>query len=105
MYLQYHGSQQSTDRANNILFYALWALYALTMANIIVDIQQFFWTDPVSMDDHHCLTLFQLFLQTLQILYHLQIIDATIFGLCDVIAQIILVRTTDNGYHYSSNSS
>ena len=32
MYLQHRGSQQGTDRANNIFFYALWVLYALTTA-------------------------------------------------------------------------
>ena len=55
IYLQHRGSQQGTNRANNILFYALWVLYALTMATIIVDILKFFWNDPVSMDDHRCL--------------------------------------------------
>ena len=60
MYLQRHGSHQSTDRAKNILFYALWVLYTLTTATIIVETVTVCWTDPVSMDDHRCLTLFQL---------------------------------------------
>ena len=55
MFLQHCGSQQSTDRAKIIFLYALWVLYGLTMATIIVDILQFFWNDPVSMDDHRCL--------------------------------------------------
>ena len=57
------------------------------------------------MDDHRRLALFQLVLQNIETLYHLEIIDATLFALCDVIAQSILVRATGNCYHYSSNSS
>ena len=98
-YLQHHGSQQSTDRANNTLFYALWALYALTTATIIVDMLHF-WIGAVSMDDHACLTLFQSVVQNVD---HLSIIDATLFALCDVTAQSILVRSTANSYHYSSD--
>ena len=64
MYLQHRGSQQSTNRAKNILFYALWVLYALTTAIVIVGILQACWIDAVSMDDHHCLTLFQLVYRT-----------------------------------------
>ena len=56
------------------------------------------------MDDHRRLTLFQLVLQNSETLYHLEIIDATLFALCDVIAQSILVRPTGNTYP-SSNSS
>ena len=41
MYLQHRGSQQGTDRAKNILFYALWVLYGLTTATIIVDVLTF----------------------------------------------------------------
>ena len=59
----------------------------------------------VSMDDHRCLTLFELVLQNVETVYHLEIIDVTLFALCDVIAQTILVRTTGNTHHYSSNSS
>ena len=95
MYLQHCGSQQSTDRANskNILFYALWGLYALTAATIIIEMLQFCWNDSVSMDDYHCSTsLLQLILQNVEILYHLEIIEITLFGFCDVIAQSILVR-------------
>ena len=98
MYLQHRGSQQSTDRANNILFYALWVLYALTTATIIVDTLGFCWNNPVSMDDHRCLTLFQLVLQSIEILYHFQITQGTIFAFCDVMAQFILVRTPGNAY-------
>ena len=58
MYLQHRGSQQSTDREKNILLYALWVLYALTTANIIIDMLEFWWNDAVSMDDHRCLTFF-----------------------------------------------
>ena len=80
-------------------------LYALTTATIIVDVLELYWIIDmtVSMDDHRFLNLFQLVLQTLEILNHLDIIDITLFGLCDVIAQSILVRTTGNGYYYSSN--
>ena len=104
IYLQHRGSQQGTNRANNILFYALWVLYALTTATIIVHILIFFSNDAVSMDDHRCLTLFELVLQNVETVYHLEIIDVTLFALCDVISQSILVRTTGNDY-YLSNSS
>ena len=50
------------------------------------------------------LTLFQLVLQNVEILYHLDIIEGTVFALCDIIAQSILVRANNN-HHYSSNSS
>ena len=43
IYPQHYGSQQSTDRTNNIIFYALWALYALTTATIIIDMLMSFW--------------------------------------------------------------
>ena len=92
MYLEHHGSQQNTDKAKNILFYALWALYALTAATNIIDIIYFLFPDPVSMDDHGCLILFQLVVQTN--CYHLGIIVVTLFACCDFIAQSILVRTT-----------
>ena len=52
MYLQHRGSQQGTDRAKNILFYALWVLYALSVATSIIEILIFCWSDAVSMDDH-----------------------------------------------------
>ena len=103
MFLQHCGSQQSTDRAKNILFYALWALYVLTMATSIFDIIEWCWIDAVSMDDHRCLSLFQLIIQNIEILYHLQIIEVTLLACCDFIAQIILVCTTGNCYRYSSN--
>ena len=57
MYLQHRRSQQSTNRANNILFYALWVLYALSVAISIIDILGSFWIEPVSMDDHPLLNL------------------------------------------------
>ena len=103
MYLQHCGSQQSTDRSKNILFYALWVLYAFTTATIIVDTLEFCWIDPVSMDDHCCSTVFQLILQNIEILHYLEIIQATLFGLCDAIAQLILVRMTGNTYHLSNS--
>ena len=110
MYLQCHGSQQSTDtsRAKHILFYALWVLYALSAATGMIDILALSWTHRVGMDDHRCLTLFQLVVQNIEIAHHLEIIGVTIFAYCDFTAQFILVRTTGNiAYHllYSSNSS
>ena len=42
------------------------------------------------------LTLFQLVLQNVEILYHLDIIEGTVFALCDIIAQSILVRASNN---------
>ena len=97
--LKHSGLQKSTDRARNILFYALSVLYALTTATFIVDMLQFCWIE-VGIDDHCCLTLFQLVLQKVEIQYHLQIIQSIIFAFCDVMAQSILVRTTGNAYHY-----
>ena len=60
MYLQPRGLQKSTDRANNILFYALWVLYALTMGTCIVDMIISFWPDAVSVDDLRRLMLFSI---------------------------------------------
>ena len=105
IYLQHHGSQQSTHRTNNILFYALWVLYALTMATSIVEILTFCSVYAVSMDNHRCLTLFELVLQNVETVYQINLIDGTLFALCDVMAQSILVCTTGNTHHYSSNSS
>ena len=70
------------------------------MAISIIDILTLCWVDAVSMDDHHCLTLFQLVAQNVEILYHLAIISVTAFACCDFIAQFILVHTTGNAYHY-----
>ena len=95
IYLAHRGSRQSTDKAKNILFYALCVLYALTAATNIIDILVSSWPDLVSVDDHGCLILFQLVvLQTMIIAYHLQIIGVTLFACCDFIAQSILVCTT-----------
>ena len=103
MYLQHSGSQQSTYKAKNILFYALWVLYALSAATVIFDILTFCWVYAVSMDDHRCLTLFQLFLQNIETQYYdLDIIENTVFACCDFITQIILVRTTGNAYYFSN---
>ena len=82
-------------------------LYALTTADGITDVLHY-WNGAVSIDHHRCcLTSFQLvlLLQTIKILYHIEIIEITIFAACDVIAQSILVRPTGNGYYYSFNSS
>ena len=35
MYWQHQGSQKNTDKAKNIIFYALWVLYALSAVNYI----------------------------------------------------------------------
>ena len=45
MYSQQHHSksQQSTDKAKNILFYALWVLYALSVVTIVIDILVISW--------------------------------------------------------------
>ena len=56
MYLQHYRSQQSTNRAKNILFYALCVLYALSATIIIVDILELCWIDAVGMNDHRFLT-------------------------------------------------
>ena len=57
IYLQHH---QSTDKAKNILFYALSVLYALSAATSIIDILQFPFRDAVSLDDYSCLTFFSI---------------------------------------------
>ena len=66
MYLNHHGSQQSAYKAKNIIFYALWLLYALSAAITIIHILGIYWwdavvswRDAVSKDDHGCLTLCQ----------------------------------------------
>ena len=100
MYLEHHGSRQGTDKAQKILFYALCVLYALSAATNIMDcILTFPLPDRVSMDDHDCLILFQLVVQT--IAYHIQIIEVTLFACCDFIAQSILVRTIGNGLSFT----
>ena len=75
MYLQHHGSQKSTDKAKNIIFYALCALYALSMADTIIDL--ILRLGEVSMDHHACLTLFQLVLQDIEIVYPSVVIQST----------------------------
>ena len=97
MYLQHHGSQKNTDKVKNILFYALCVLYALSASICIMAIVNCFGLNPVSMDDHGCLTLFQLIVQN--ILKYLGIVGNTTFACSDFIAQFILVRTTSNSYH------
>ena len=96
MYVQHCGGlQQSTaNRAKNILFHALWVLYALTTATVIIDMLQFCWNDTVNMEDQ----------QTIEIQLHLEIIQYTVFACCDFMAQIILVcsLTTGDGYHLSN---
>lgn len=57
IHLHHHGSQQKTDdKAKNILFYALWVLYALTAATSIIDMLPFSWRYAVSMYDYCCST-------------------------------------------------
>ena len=103
MYLQHRGSQQSTDKAKNILFYALCVLYALTAATCIMAILKFFVElDTVSIDDHGCLTLFQLVVQNNETVYHIQIIRIVIFACSDFMAQLILVRTTGQSLSFTS---
>ena len=61
MYLQHRlgsDSQQCTGKEKNILFHALWVLYFLSAATGILNIVGFSLRDPVSMDEHRCLTLF-----------------------------------------------
>ena len=102
VYLQQRGSQQRTDKAETMFFYALWLIYALSAVTMILDTVVFCWPF-VSVDDDNCLTLFQFVLQNVKTQYHLNIIEATVFALCNFMAQIILVRTTGNTYHYLSN--
>ena len=71
---------------------------------LIIEMLQFSWNDAVSTDDHRCSNLFELVVQNAESLYHFEIIEVTLFALCDVMAQSILVRPTGN-YHYSFNSS
>ena len=55
MYLQHNRSQKRTDKARNILFYALWILYALSAVNYITFISKMsYLEESVSMDDHGC---------------------------------------------------
>jgi len=74
MYLQHYGLQQSTNKANNILFYALSVLYALTVAVGIIDI-----LGPILVE------------KNIEFWYHRQIIQVTTFACCDFISQFILI--------------
>ena len=107
MHLQHHGSQKD---AKNILFYALWVLYALSAGTSIIHIITIYWRNAVSMDVHGCLTFLQLIVQNVEILYlreiiRLEIIQVTVFACCDFIAQFILVSTAGNAYHLPSSCS
>ena len=99
MYFQQRGSQQRTDKAETMFFYALWVIYALSAATVILDIVVALYWPYVSVDNDNCLTLFQFVLQNVEIIieYHqVVIIEATVFALCNFMAQIILVRTAGN---------
>jgi len=76
MYLQHHwhGSQQSTDKAKNILFYALWVLYTLSAVTGVADMLAVSWRDA-----------------SLEIVHQLGIIQVVAFACCDFIAQFILI--------------
>ena len=98
MYLQRHGSQKSAYKAKNIVFYALWVLYALSAVTSIVEILDI--SVSVSMDNHGCLISFQLLVRNIVVNHRvLGIIQITVFACCDFIAQFILVRTFGNAHH------
>ena len=92
MYLQHHGSPQRTEKTKSILFYALSVVYTLSATTIITDILVFSWPGAVSMNYHCCFNFFQLVVQNIEIVYHLQIMQAISFACCDFIAQSVLVR-------------
>ena len=69
---------------------ASYMLY-ITAATNIIDILASFWPDPVSMDYHGCLILFQLVVQT--IFYHLEVIGVTL--------SVSLVQVIDRVKKYS----
>jgi len=76
MYLQHHGSQQqNTDKAKNIIFYALWVLYALSAITSSVSIVLGCpWSSA-----------------NIEMVHHLGIIKVTAFACCDFITQFILI--------------
>jgi hypothetical protein len=53
LYLQYRGSTKSTDKANNIIFYALCALYFLSVAALLLDVSDFVISQAVSNNSLH----------------------------------------------------
>ncbi|KAF8815185.1 hypothetical protein BYT27DRAFT_7334049 [Phlegmacium glaucopus] len=68
--------KRSTDKRNNIIFYALCALYVLSVVTVVVDIARFTYNHIIG----DLTTTFQLgFLQTM------------VVGFCDFIAQSILI--------------
>ena len=93
MYLQHHGSPQRTEKTKSILFYALSVVYTLSATTIITDILVFSWPGAVSMNYHGCLIFLKLVVQSVEVVYHLQIIQGIAFAFCDFIAQSVLVRT------------
>jgi len=79
MYLQYQASKKSADIMQNILFYLLCILYLLSIITIAGDITDFILTYLDTRPHSVSLLLNLLFLQI------------TVTGLCDFLAQIILI--------------
>ncbi|KAF8815470.1 hypothetical protein BYT27DRAFT_7333903 [Phlegmacium glaucopus] len=67
--------KRSTDKRNNILVYALCALYVLSAVSVVVDIARF---------TYHVIG-------NLTTIFQLSLVQNTVFGCCDFIAQSILI--------------
>ena len=101
--MQYHASKEEIDNAKQkIIFYALCVLYvfsvALTIETGVFAVATFVSNNAAFFQ----LCVNQLCAQTdeLSILLHLTIAESVLFGCCDLLAQCILVRTTDNGCRF-----
>lgn len=115
MYLQYQASKKGTDIMQNVLFYLLWILYLLSIITIAGDITDFILTvsnnSAYDNENIFSLGLVMQYLDTrphsVSLLLNLLFLQITITGLCDFLAQIILVSTVNYPYHafYSLKSS
>jgi hypothetical protein len=122
MYLQCPPNKsRSTGRTASIIFYALCLLYVLSTTSAVVDlvaIIQFILASVEVSNNSICKNI--IFLSVVQTYpnsqsqidaesyqFHLQIIQTTVNGCCDFLAQCILVRINHCTYHpfYSPKSS
>ncbi|KAF8815190.1 hypothetical protein BYT27DRAFT_7196954 [Phlegmacium glaucopus] len=78
IYLQ-GTSKRSTDKRNNIIFYALCALYVLSVVIVVADIARFTYYVIVQ------------FIGNLTTILQLNLVETTAVGCCDFIAQSILI--------------
>jgi hypothetical protein len=102
LHVQCDASRQEIQNAKeNIIFYALCVLYALSAAVVALETGEFGVAAFVS-NNAVFFRANQLCAQIddVSIALHMEIAGPVLFGCCDFIAQSILVRTTDNGYRF-----